>query len=520
MYGIDDKLRSLVKPDAAGAAPCRAEALTASGVRSAKTGAPVSSEPLPLMREAAKPASFPIDALGPVLGPAAKAIARAVQVPGALAGQSVLAAAALAVQGLADVETPYGERKPVSLFLMTIAASGDRKSTADKLALRGVREFEKEAIERHRLAMRAYHRAMRDFEVSQKRADKDGGHLPNEPVKPVAPDMVLEDITAQSLVRKLGNNQPSVGLFTSEGGKFIGGYAMSDKGKTHSAAVFNTLWDDGSADRWRIGGEQEEAVRLRGRRLTAHIMVQPGAGGGFLADRSLADQGFLARWLVIGPESIMGQRLWQDQDPEDAAAIKDFASHLKELLTLETRRALDENGQPTNELEPPALQLSVQARSSWVAFYDEVEVRCAPDADLRPIAGFAAKLAEQALRIAGVLTLAENPKAASAVGMQAMANAIALCRHYLGEALRLHGAERVGEDLVQAEQLKERIKKKWPDTRFSVGDVLALNISFIRTSKTARDLLGVLEGHGQVSKEVVTTRTKPGERWRIVPESG
>jgi hypothetical protein len=127
---------------------------------------PRTSPDSPAGRERAKPAPFPIGALGPALAPAAKAIARAAQVPDALAGQSVLAAAALAVQGLADVETPYGARKPISLFLMTIAGSGDRKSITDRLALRGVRAFEEAAIARYQAARKTYRRAMRDYEAS------------------------------------------------------------------------------------------------------------------------------------------------------------------------------------------------------------------------------------------------------------------------------------------------------------------------------------------------------------------
>jgi hypothetical protein len=329
--------------------------------------------------------------------------------------------------------------------------------------------------------------------------------------------MIFEDITAQSLVKRLECNQPSIGLFSSEGGKLIGGYAMSDKGKTHSAGVFNTLWDDGSADRWRSG--EEEGVRLRGRRLSTHIMVQPGVASAFLADRSLADQGFLARWLVTAPESMMGCRPWQDCCSDDGAIIEDFAKRLKELLTLDTRRVLDENGQPGNELEPPPLKLSMDARDEWIGFYNEVEAGLMHGGGLRPIAGFAAKLAEQTLRLAGVLTIAER-HTAGAVGAGAMANAIELSRHYLSEALRLHGAELVAADLTEAAALLERLKAKWPGQPFSIREILALNISFIATSRKARALLNGLMEHGPLTMELVPTRTRPGERWRIVSEGG
>jgi hypothetical protein len=62
-----------------------------------------------------------------------------VQVPHALAANTVLATAALAAQAHANVQTLGGDR-PLSLFVLTVGVSGDRKTTADDVALAPVRE--------------------------------------------------------------------------------------------------------------------------------------------------------------------------------------------------------------------------------------------------------------------------------------------------------------------------------------------------------------------------------------------
>ena len=80
--------------------------------------------PLPLFPELPPAEPYPVAALGPVLGEAARAIVRKIQVPEAMAAQSVLSAASLAAQALADVMLPYGQTRPLSLFLVTVAASG------------------------------------------------------------------------------------------------------------------------------------------------------------------------------------------------------------------------------------------------------------------------------------------------------------------------------------------------------------------------------------------------------------
>ena len=94
---------------------------------------PLPEGPRPLMRELPSADPFPVEALGPVLAPAARAIHDRVQAPTALCGQSVLAAATLVVQAHADVELPIGGKraKPVSSYFVTIAETGERKTEAD-----------------------------------------------------------------------------------------------------------------------------------------------------------------------------------------------------------------------------------------------------------------------------------------------------------------------------------------------------------------------------------------------------
>ena len=105
--------------------------------------------PLPLFPPAPAPAEYPAECLG-VLRPAAESIARKIQTPIALAAQSCLAVAALAVQGHADVVLPFGQRRPVSLYLVSVCGSGDRKTSGDNEAARAVTTHEKNLREKYR----------------------------------------------------------------------------------------------------------------------------------------------------------------------------------------------------------------------------------------------------------------------------------------------------------------------------------------------------------------------------------
>lgn len=115
--------------------------------------------PQPLLRAIPSGEPYPLEALGP-LRDAVEAVADISQAPAAIAAQSALSVASLAVQGFADVETLGGDA-PCSLFCLTIAESGERKSTCDRLLMHGVREHEKATTTDHRAARD-------DFDVTHK----------------------------------------------------------------------------------------------------------------------------------------------------------------------------------------------------------------------------------------------------------------------------------------------------------------------------------------------------------------
>ena len=60
-----------------------------------------------------------------------------------MCGQSVLGAAALAAQAHVDVTLPTEQVRPVSLYLLSVAASGDRKSACDRKRFWPVRQHER-----------------------------------------------------------------------------------------------------------------------------------------------------------------------------------------------------------------------------------------------------------------------------------------------------------------------------------------------------------------------------------------
>ena len=91
-------------------------------------------------------------------------------------GQSVLDAAALGVQGHADVVLPIGpgQARPVSLYLGSIAASGERKSSSDAEAMWPIRQREAALRTGYDSDFLRYANDQAAYEQARKAAEKTG----------------------------------------------------------------------------------------------------------------------------------------------------------------------------------------------------------------------------------------------------------------------------------------------------------------------------------------------------------
>jgi hypothetical protein len=118
-------------------------------------GAETEEAPRPLFRPPPPALDFPARALGP-LRDAAEAVQALTQAPIALCAQSVLAAVTLVVQAHRDVQLPGGGRKPLTGLFVSVADSGERKTSVDKLALTPVHRVEAQWREDNRGALNRY----------------------------------------------------------------------------------------------------------------------------------------------------------------------------------------------------------------------------------------------------------------------------------------------------------------------------------------------------------------------------
>lgn len=421
--------------------------------------------PIPLRPAEEKANAFPIDALGPLLGPAARAIMDIVRVPDGIAGQSVLGAASLALQGHINICLPRGQIRPTSLFLVTVSASGDRKTAADELALRAIYEEEERLrqlnageVLSHANAVIAHKEAATKIKKATKLSPtemKDQlDQLGAEPSAPPQPFILATAPTAQGLQKLYMSSRPSLGLFSDEGGAFLGGYSMSDDNRLATSTILSEFWDGKPIKKVTSG---EGFMFLPHRRLAFHLMLQPGVSLKLFGVQELKDQGFMSRILPSAPASIAGTRflIGHTISPASQPSLEAYHNRLGAIIA----KPMPLQDPPDQALKPHLVRLSDDACDTWVAFHDHVEAKIAKGGEWESIKGFAAKLPEHAARLAAVVANFAQPQ--FSLSVQDLAHGIALAEFYASEMLRLSDSSAVPDELAAADQLREWIVTKW-----------------------------------------------------------
>jgi hypothetical protein len=365
----------------------------------------------------------------------------------------------------------------------------------------------------HDVDLSAYKAAARAAEKKKDAAAiRDALHaLGAPPDAPLLPWLLLSEPTMEGLHKAYQYGRPGIGLFNDDAGDFLGGHAMNRDNRTKSAASFSKLWDSGRFDRVRAG---DGAAKYYGRRLALHLMVQPIIAESVLSDDVLTGQGFLARCLLAWPASTIGTREYQGVDLSDDHELARYWVRMRDLLGA----AAPLRQGTRNELQPRVLTLAPDAMAYWVDVKNAIEQ--AMRGDYAGIHAWASKGGSQVARIAGVLTIAENPDA-GVIHLDAIERATALAMYHLDEAARIVGTASAPAPIKHAELLRAWCWETGRTLLYS-SDALRNGPNPIRTVEAFNAAAEQLESNGWaawIDGGVVVDGKHRARVWRIRPES-
>ena len=446
------------------------------------------SDPIPLVTFV-RSAPYPIAELPEIIQGAVSEVHGFVQSPISMIATSALGALSVAAQGLVDIHRAETLTGPVSLFALTIADSGERKSTVDRYFTEAIRTFEAEQKDALSSEIRSYKTDQRVWEAkragltekikTEARREKSTQTLEDhlhqlealEPMPVRAPYLIRSDETPEHLAIALRDEWPSAGVISSEAGTVFGSHGLNADSVMRTLSQLNVLWDGGEL---QVGRVTRESFRLQGVRLTISLQTQPQTLIEFLQKHGALARGngFLARFLIAWPESTQGYRPMTDP-PSGWPALTRFNKRIRELL--ETPLPLSDEGR----LTPSSLKFDPDASREWRDFYNETEHQLRPGESLHEIRDAASKLADNMARIAALLHVFEDA-AVPQVTVTSVRAAIAIVSWHIEESRRFLGSLSLPEEIRLALQLEE-----WIVARCRTQGTESLSTRYIQQSGPA-----------------------------------
>lgn len=499
------------------------------------TRAPVSVDkyetPVPL-RTSLGAAPYPLKALPSLIKEAIYEVEESCKAPMALIAASALSAISTAVQGLVSVKRSDGLSGPSALYFLTMAASGERKTSVDNIFTEAIRAWELEQKEAAKPVMAEYRadlavwqsildgykQGLKAYAQQGKPTDDIAAKLKEhefgKPLEPRIPSLLRLDITPEKFAIEL-ERWPVAAILSNEAGIIFGSHGMNPESVMRNLAQLNTCWDGGLLKRDRAS---TQSVTVEGMRVTLGLQIQPDTLRAFLSKNiGLArGTGFLARFLVSHPDSTMGSRPFSEVKTGQPA-IAAFNARIKRLLNV--RAQVDDSGNLTTTY----LTLSPAAKELWVDFYNVVEEDLGKDGPYQEIQDVASKAADNAARLAACLHTFSGQIGSTEIDDHSMRTATELMYWYLNEAMRFDGGVAAPQEIIDAEKLEEFLAKEILRELEAPTESLLLKLgpNSLRTKKKLEEAITTLHQHHRIirfSRPTGNGNGKSKERCLMLPE--
>ncbi|MGD8161777.1 YfjI family protein [Pantoea sp. FN0307] len=327
------------------------------------------------------------------------------KIPQPMATVAVISAMSLACQGIINVRLIGDLVRPVGLYTVIVAESGERKSATDSKVNAPFYESDNEQHEIYLKKMEEYTQAYAFYQehlkvlrtefkalVRKKECTKELEHeicilRKSRPEMPVQHQFLVSDITPAAMKKSFSGKQKSFGLISHEAGNILDGHAGRD------LYLLNMGWDNSTIS---VKRKNEPELRIKDVRLTASLMTQMSVLKKFLSKKKGLPRGsgFLARVLICYPKSTQGTRFIEDEGIS-TRYIAMFHQRIRSLIR-ETL-AIQDSG------ERKCLRFTVEAQKSWIQIANEIESHLNKGGLLEDFKDYGSKMAENIARMAAAM---------------------------------------------------------------------------------------------------------------------
>lgn len=404
------------------------------------------------------------DLLPGVFGEYAAALAEGLQVPRTMPTLFTLSVLSLALQRK-FVVSPHGDdyAEPTCIWTATLADSGERKSAVIQRLLAPVLLWEAKrkdalageiaevetlrAINQRRAEKLQGDAAKEDSPVRRGELVREIADLREQTPEPkLPPRLFTGDTTAERLQQMLMEHGGKMAVLTDEGGIFSVMAGIYSGGEAY-VDIFLQAYSGSSV---RVDRGSRTAVIDRPA-LTFGIGIQPGLIQDMqpAAKRKFRSSGLFARFFWGFPASNIGKRDMSRRGAVSPELVSRYRAAVMGLLDIQPD--MNDLGDESEHI----LVLSDTARARWVFFAQRIEEEQADGGRLESLRDWCAKLPGGALRLAGLLHVAEHGhKNTAEIGDDTMHRAVKVCALLIPHAVAVF-------DMVGADPGVEDAKVLW-----------------------------------------------------------
>jgi hypothetical protein len=377
---------------------------------------------------------IPTNLLPGILGEYCNAVAEVSQTPEAMSVAMGLATVATCVQKKFEVASQT-HTEPVNVWPVAGSDPGTRKSAVVNGLTYPLSVWEKGQAE---ILKPEISKIQHTIDVNQDRivalkknaaktkdqAERDAWLLEimnienSTPKALTVPRLYTDDVTPEKLANLLLENRECMSVISDEGGTFEVLSGLYSNGKSN----VNTYLKGHAGTPVRVD-RKSGSVILEKPALTFGLAVQPDVISE-LADGSkakLRGNGMLARFLYFLPKSTVGSRDVRKSYVIPETLKVQYQNLIFQLLNIAP--VFDEHGFE----QPRMLRLAPDALDAWLQFSEYIENKQGENGELHSIQDWSAKLPGAALRIAGLLHVAEHMERTLVISIATMERSLDLC---------------------------------------------------------------------------------------------
>ena len=475
------------------------------------TFAPQWEDPIPFSEIETPP--FPVDCLPGPMEAFVEELAESTQTPLEMGGTVGLGVLSTAFQKRYMIQITPDWKEPLSIFSVSIAPPGERKSAVLSAETGPVYKHEFQRREAERIDLLQNHQ---ERDLLEKRLES----LKNKAAKAksleemeAARDEMLElsaqiaqfksrheykllvdDITPEKLVDVMNTQDGSITVVSAEGGVFD---TMS--GRYDNAANIDVYLKGHSGDPIDVERIGRKSNRVESPRLSMILAIQPEVLNGLMSNTTFRGRGLCGRFLYALCKSKVGRRK-VDTTPVSDITKRRYNDFIEKILS-------DENG--------GVVTLSLEADQLRKDYQLCVEQRLGREWEF--MQDWGGKLVGATMRIAALLHLSSF-SVDEPINAEVMSAAIRLAEFYGVHAQAVYQIMGADEEQAKAKYLWKRISENGADT-ISKRDLFNLCKGRFKRVDEMEPALQILFDMGYLREETIDTGGRPSKKLLVNPRA-